>query len=103
KKKKAKKKNGNIFKWLRKSQKEGLDVVEFNHPGVIAENREHAAILFRAIEQLPENQKSAFVLQKVEGLSVQEIAGVLKSSEGAVESLLSRARANLKKLLREYY
>jgi RNA polymerase sigma factor (sigma-70 family) len=102
-KKKRKKRAGTVLQWLGIGEKESLDVVEFNHPGVIAENREQAAILFKAIEQLPENQKSAFVLQKVEGLSVQEIAGVLKSSESAVESLLSRARANLKNLLREYY
>jgi RNA polymerase sigma factor (sigma-70 family) len=102
-KKKRKKRAGIVLQWLGVGEKESLDVVEFNHPGVIAENREQAAILFKAIEQLPENQKSAFVLQKVEGLSIQEIAGVLNTSEGAVESLLSRAKANLKKLLREYY
>ena len=102
-KKKRKKRAGAVLSWLGVGEKESLDVAEFNHPGVIAENREQAAILFKAIEQLPDNQKSAFVLQKVEGLSVQEIAGVLNSSEGAVESLLSRAKANLKKLLREYY
>lgn len=102
-KKKRKKRAGTVLSWLGVGEKESLDVVEFNHPGVIAENREQPAILFKAIEQLPENQKSAFVLQKVEGLSIQEIAGVLSSSEGAVESLLSRAKANLKKLLREFY
>jgi RNA polymerase sigma factor (sigma-70 family) len=102
-KKKRRKRAGTVLSWLSIGEKESLDVVEFNHPGVIAENREQAAILFRAIAQLPENQKSAFVLQKVEGLSVQEIAGVLSSSESAVESLLSRAKANLKKLLRDYY
>jgi RNA polymerase sigma factor (sigma-70 family) len=102
-KKKRRKRAGTILSWFGVGEKESLAVVEFNHPGVIAENREQAAILFRAIAQLPENQKSAFVLRKVEGLSVQEIAGVLSSSESAVESLLSRAKANLKKLLRDYY
>lgn len=77
--------------------------VEFNHPGVIIENKERAAILFKALKHLPEKQKTAFVLQKTEGLSQQQIAQVMQLSEGAVESLLSRAKANLKKLLQQYY
>lgn len=76
---------------------------DFNHPGIIAENKEKAAIMFEAIQQLPENQKAAFLLQKVEGLKQPDIAAILKVSEGAIESLLSRAKASLKKLLTEYY
>ena len=75
----------------------------FNHPGVIAENKEKAAIMFKAIQQLPESQKAAFILQKVEGLKQAEIAAVLNISEGAVESLVTRAKGNLKRLLTEYY
>jgi RNA polymerase sigma-70 factor (ECF subfamily) len=51
------------------------------------------------IRRLPEQQQSAFLLQKLEGLSQQEIAEVLKTTVGAVESLLQRARNNLKKYL----
>ncbi|MDQ2862129.1 MAG: RNA polymerase sigma factor, partial [Bacteroidota bacterium] len=63
----------------------------------------NAAVLFRAVEQLPGNQKTAFVLNKVEGLSYIEIGNVLKISDSAVDALLQRARANLKKILKEYY
>ena len=45
------------------------DPPEFNHPGVVIENKEKASLLFRAIKSLPENQKVAFTLNKVEGLS----------------------------------
>lgn len=77
--------------------------VEFNHPGVLMENKEKAAVLFKAISQLPEKQKTAFVLQKVEHCSQQKIAEIMQLNEGAVESLLTRAKTNLKKLLINYY
>ena len=69
----------------------------------MAEQKENAAVLFKALRQLPEQQQSAFVLQKIEGLSQEEIATVLKTTVSAVESLLQRAKANLRKLLEDYY
>lgn len=75
----------------------------FLHPGIQLENSERAAILFAAIEKLPENQKTAFVLHKLEAMSYAEIALVLETSVSAVDSLLSRAKQNLKKLLADYY
>ncbi len=77
--------------------------VEFIHPGVLAENKERSAILFNAINRLPEKQKTAFMLQKVQDMSQQKIAEVMQLNEGAVESLLMRAKGNLKKLLINYY
>ena len=76
---------------------------DFYHPGVIMEQRENAAILFRAINQLPDKQKTAFLLQKTEDCNQQKIAGIMQMNEGAVESLLTRARVNLKKTLINYY
>lgn len=74
-----------------------------DHPGIITENKEKAAILFKAIEKLPDKQKTAFLLQKTQDCSQQRIAEIMQMSEGAVESLLTRAKANLKKLLINYY
>jgi RNA polymerase sigma factor (sigma-70 family) len=76
---------------------------DFVHPGVLSENKEQATELFKAVKQLAENQRVAFVLQKVEGLNQKQIAELMKIKEGAVESLLSRAKSNLKKILHEYY
>lgn len=76
---------------------------EFNHPGVALENKENAKILFRAIDKLPDNQKTAFTLHKLEGLSYQEVAEVMQCSVSSVESLMHRAKGNLRKLLEEYY
>jgi RNA polymerase sigma factor (sigma-70 family) len=79
------------------------DPVDFQHPGVELDRKEQAALLFRMIAQLPENQKVAFTLHKTEELSYQEIADVMQLSVSAVESLLFRARQNLRKLLEKYY
>lgn len=75
------------------------DPPDFHHPGVQLEKKQDAAILFRAIRQLPEKQQVACSLQKLEGLSIGEIAGIMDLSPGAVESLLQRARVNLRKIL----
>ena len=74
---------------------------DFNHPGVQQERKEEAALLFKMIRQLPENQRTAFVLNKVEELSYREIADILQTSESAVDSLLQRAKQNLRKKLNE--
>jgi len=79
------------------------DVPNFDHPGVILENKERTQILFAAINKLPDSQKSAFVLLKIEGFSQKETAEIMKLSEKAIESLHQRAKENLKKLLENYY
>ena len=76
-----------------------IDKPDFHHPGVTLDNKERAATLFKAINQLPENQKIAFTLHKLEGLSYQEISDIMKTSISSVESLMHRAKNNLKRLL----
>ncbi len=78
-------------------------VSHFEHPGILMENKENAALLFQAINQLPENQKTAFVLSKLDGLSNPEIAEVMELSISAVESLVFRAKSALKEKLSEKF
>jgi len=80
-----------------------VEQVSFVHPGVQLENKERAAILFKALEKLPENQKTAFVLHKTEGLSYLEVAEVMNLTVSSIESLLHRAKNNLQKYLQTYY
>ncbi|MBS1771782.1 MAG: RNA polymerase sigma factor [Bacteroidetes bacterium] len=79
------------------------DKPDFNHPGISLENKEKAGIVLNAIRQLPENQQTAFILKQVEGVSQKEISAIMDLSEKAVESLLQRAKANLRKILGDFY
>lgn len=79
------------------------DASDFVHPGIVAENKEKAAILYKAVEQLPETQKVAFLLSETNGLSYGEISEILGVSVSSIESLLFRARKNLRKILAAYY
>jgi RNA polymerase sigma factor (sigma-70 family) len=79
------------------------DPADFVHPGVQLDNRERAAILFKAIAKLPDNQRITFTLHKVEGVPYQEISEVMKITVSAVESLIHRAKANLRKELEDFY
>ena len=73
------------------------------HPGVKLENKERATILLTKIDQLPEKQRTVFLLHKMEAQSYQEIAQVMKTSVSAIESLMHRAKMNLRKSLSDYY
>lgn len=78
-------------------------VPDFHHPGISLDNKERSAVLFKAIAALPENQKAAYTLHKLEGLSYRDVSEVLNTTVSAVESLMSRANQNLRKQLEEYY
>lgn len=72
-------------------------------PDAGLEHRERLEILHRNLGKLPDKQRAALVLQKMEGLSQTEIAATLGVSVGAVEGLLSRGRESLRKHLENHY
>jgi len=102
---KNRKKRSGIFKSIFSS--DGEKAIEnhsdFVHPGIQLENQERAKVLFIAIDLLPEQQKTAYILHKVEQVSYNEIAAVMQVTLSSVESLLFRAKQNLKKHLTIYY
>jgi RNA polymerase sigma-70 factor (ECF subfamily) len=57
------------------------------------------ALLEWAIDGLPDGARETFVLREVEGLSTAEAAEALGVSEDVVKARLSRARANLRRVL----
>jgi RNA polymerase sigma factor (sigma-70 family) len=85
------------------AKEEVEEPVDFLHPGIITDNKERGKILFKAIGRLSDKQKTAFVLNKVENLSYKEISEIMELSLSSVESLIFRARDNLKKVLYDYY
>lgn len=76
---------------------------EFEHPGVLLEKKEDAATLYRAIDCLKSSQKTAFILSYIEELPRQEVADIMDQSLKAVESLLQRAKKNMRSELEKWY
>jgi len=66
-----------------------------------AERLEMAHLIQRGIEKLPFDQRLVLLLSDVEGLSYQEIAGIMDIPVGTVKSRLARARGKLRDFLRE--
>jgi RNA polymerase sigma-70 factor, ECF subfamily len=60
---------------------------------------EESSRIFTALLELPTNQRLAVILNRFDGLSYDEISRVLGCSISAVESLLVRAKKNLRKKL----
>lgn len=67
------------------------------------ENIDRSEILSSALDSLNSSQRAAFTLSKCEGLNNTEIAEILGVSVSAVESLVHRAKINLRKKLYSYY
>jgi len=68
-------------------------------PGELAERRERAEEVRRAVQALPEELRTPLILFEYEGLSHAEIGAVLGCSAKAVEVRLYRARGQLRKQL----
>jgi RNA polymerase sigma-70 factor (ECF subfamily) len=60
---------------------------------------ETGAKIKKVLDKLPPNQKSALLLSRVEGLSYQEVAECLETTESAVKSLIFRATQTLREQL----
>jgi len=76
-----------------------IDIPNFHHQGIQLEQKENAKILFDAIEKLPDNQKKAYILKNIQGLSYKKISDIMEKSVASVESILFRAKNNLKNIL----
>jgi RNA polymerase sigma factor (sigma-70 family) len=92
-----------IFGKKSQNEQEYLNSSTFEHPGILMENKEEAAILFEVINTLTENQKTAFLLSKLDGLSNPEIADIMQLSISSVESLIFRGKATLQERLGEKF
>ena len=67
----------------------------------LLQQEEKARALSESLSNLPENQRVAILLSHSQGFTNAEIATILGSSVRAVESILSRGRKTLRKLLTE--
>ena len=71
-------------------------------PDRIFEQRDLSRMIRRALEQIPEKQRIAFILNKYQELSYSEVADVMDSSEKAVKSLIHRAKEALAERLKPF-
>lgn len=101
-KQKTRQRINSIIPWWMPSEEKSVDAAYLN-PGIGTENKEKAAYLFKAISELPNNQRIAFTLIRVQGMKHEETSEIMQLSIKAIESLLSRAKENLKNKLKYYY
>lgn len=76
-----------------------IDLPDQQHPGIALEQKESLMTLLRCINDLPEQQKTAVILLKIEQKTAAETAEIMELSPKAVESLLQRAKKKLREKL----
>lgn len=72
-----------------------ITVSTFDHPGVLLEQKEAMKNIFDCINDLPERQKTALILMKIENKTQKETADIMESTVKSIESLYQRAKKNL--------
>ncbi|MHA8050497.1 RNA polymerase sigma factor [Aquirufa sp. ROCK-SH2] len=85
--------------WWMPNETNSMHATELN-PGIQLENKEKAIALYQAIDKLSPNQRVAFTLIKIDEMPYSEASDVMNLSIKAVESLVSRAKENIKKQLK---
>ena len=65
-------------------------------PDRLLANKETAVLVWRALDQLPFDQRTALILREIDGLRYEEIAFSLGIAVGTVKSRLTRARHALR-------
>lgn len=98
--KKTRKRFGFISSLFQQDSNEPIkDLVGIDHPGIQSEDKEALQNLLLIIYSLPENQKTAIILSKIEDRPQKEVAEIMNTSIKAVESLLQRAKQTIQKKL----
>jgi RNA polymerase sigma-70 factor, ECF subfamily len=82
-----------------REKENSLPVSNNENPESLLIKQENEKWVQNALDSLPENQRTAIILSKYDDLSQKEIAEIMKTTEGAVEALMQRAKANLRKKL----
>jgi RNA polymerase sigma-70 factor (ECF subfamily) len=65
-------------------------------------NKELREAINRNIQEIPPKYKGAFILRDIQGMSYEEIAGILNCPLGTVKSRVNRARLFFKELMKPY-
>jgi len=79
---------------------EGIQLRDINTPESVLMSKEIANTVNEAMAALPEDLRTAIQLREIEGLSYEEIAGVMNCPIGTVRSRIFRAREAIAERLR---
>ncbi len=74
-----------------------------NSPYKSLEMKETMDVLSKAIDNLPVKHKTALIMFEFQGLSIQDISDILKTSPGTIKSRLHHARLKLKNQMNEVF
>ena len=87
----------NRWQWVEESE---IDQHKYSQCNEIEfQKNQHNELLYRAMKQLPFEQREAISLVDLQGFSYQEIADITDTPLGTVMSRISRGRQRLKNLL----
>ncbi len=78
------------------------EITSFDDPSALMEKKERKQALLSAINLLADKQRTAIILSFVDDLPRKEVAEIMEFSLKAVESLLQRGKANLRKILQKF-
>jgi RNA polymerase sigma-70 factor (ECF subfamily) len=87
------------FRVLKSLTTREIEEVRRNEPDHRLERKEMKDLITKAVDSLPEKQRTVFILNKYEGLSPKEIAEILDLSTNSVEVRIHRAKRHLQKKL----
>lgn len=102
KKNKRKRLVDNMESFFRSSKSTDIGNESFNADKGI-DDSERSMHLHKAIDSLNQNQRIAFSLHNLDGISYSEISEIMNVSVSSVESLIHRAKVNLQKRLLNFY
>ncbi len=89
--------------WRERLGLENRDATHVRTPERELLSKEIATQLARALDRLSPRQRAVFVLRHYEGQSLEQIAGQLSLTVGAVKSHLARAISHLRRELKDFY
>ena len=78
-------------------QGESLALSDIENPENRLEGDQLEAVVYKAIDDLPEELKVAVTLREFDGLSYEEIAGIMECPVGTIRSRIFRAREAIEK------
>ncbi len=82
------------------SFEDGEQLRDINTPESMLASKEIAATVQKAMEELPDDLRTAIELREIEGLSYEEIASIMNCPIGTVRSRIFRAREAISARLR---